>query len=484
MTDGSTCLNCRRLIQENDRLRLDNDRLRQDNTDLKAALDEAHRAGKRQAAPFSKGPPKKRPKRPGRRPGRLYGKKAYRRPPDRVDRVVDAPLPECCPDPECGGAIEELEVKPQFQEEIPPVKPIITRFDVHVGRCLRCSRRVQGRAPEQTSDALGAAAAQLGPRAVALAAELNKGMGIPFGKVSALFSVAFTLTVTRAGLCLALHRLAKAARPTYQHAVLLVRQSKVVSPDESGWKVGGELWWLWVFATAHVTVYAILPGRGFEQAASVLGSDYSGTLERDGWAPYRKFKQANHQSCFNHLKRRCHEMLETAKRGAARIPHAVRRILDDALKLRERRQSLSPRGLAIAVGKLSARVDRLLDWKPKDDANRKLLKHLRNEKGALFTFLRKPGVEATNWRAEQAIRPAVVTRKVCGGNRSERGAETQSVLATILRTSRQNNFDPLAVFEELLRIKSPEPASQFMQLSPQPDDRQSQRRPSGQLRGP
>ena len=53
-------------------------------------------------------------------------------------------------------------------------------------------------------------------------------------------------------------------------------------------------------------------------------------------------------------------------------------------------------------------------------------KHLANEFPAVFLFLCDPSIEATNWRAEQAIRPAVVTRKVCGGNRTRRGGPTRS----------------------------------------------------------
>jgi transposase len=46
-------------------------------------------------------------------------------------------------------------------------------------------------------------------------------------------------------------------------------------------------------------------------------------------------------------------------------------------------------------------------------------------------------VQATNWRAEQAIRPAVVTRKVWGGNRTWAGAGAWKVLASVLRTASQ-----------------------------------------------
>jgi transposase len=56
------------------------------------------------------------------------------------------------------------------------------------------------------------------------------------------------------------------------------------------------------------------------------------------------------------------------------------------------------------------------DAQPHDE-NRKLVAHLYAERDALFTFLTRPGIDATNWRAEQAIRPAVVNRKVWGDNR-------------------------------------------------------------------
>ena len=82
-------------------------------------------------------------------------------------------------------------------------------------------------------------------------------------------------------------------------------------------------------------------------------------------------------------------------------------------------------------------MNRLLSWNPTDNENRKLLEHLRNERDALFTFLHDPKVPASNYWGEQAIRPAVVTRKVWGGNRTARGAHTQGTLASFLRSCDQ-----------------------------------------------
>lgn len=64
-------------------------------------------------------------------------------------------------------------------------------------------------------------------------------------------------------------------------------------------------------------------------------------------------------------------------------------------------------------------------------------------------------IDATNWRAEHALRPAVVTRKVCGGNRSTRGAEAQQILASVVRTAHQRQLDPHAVLASLLRDRTP-----------------------------
>ena len=81
--------------------------------------------------------------------------------------------------------------------------------------------------------------------------------------------------------------------------------------------------------------------------------------------------------------------------------------------------------------------------------------HLAIECPAAFTFLLDPSIDATNWRAEHALRPAVVTRKVSGGNRTVRGAYTQAVLASLLRTIAQRRLDAGAVFHALLCAPQP-----------------------------
>jgi len=315
---------------------------------------------------------------------------------------------------------------------------------------------VQPRHPAQTSDALGAAGAQLGPRAVALAAWLSKGLGVPAGKIAALLGQ-LGIQVTPGGVVQAVRRAARRAQPTDQALAAGVRASPVVAPDETGWRVGGARAWLWAFVGAQVTVYRIAPGRGYKDAAAILGEGYAGVLERDGWAPYRRFEHATHQSCLAHLLRRCRELVSDAVAGQAKTPHAVRRILEHALALRCDRDAgaLDAGQLAAEVRALEAAVDRLVAGATRSPPNRRLLDHLARERDHLFTFLRAPGVQATNWRAEQAIRPAVVCRKAWGGNRTWAGADTWQALTSVLRTASQQGHDPIELLARLLRAPAP-----------------------------
>lgn len=421
--------------------------------ELLRSIEELRRAAKRQAAPHSKNNPEPDPKRPGRKAGKAYGAKAYRPAPERVDETVTVELPRSCP--RCGGKTGFERVEHQWQQDL-EVCVHSRRFEVEIGRCRRCHKRVQGRDPRQTSDALGAASSQVGPRAVALGALLNKQMGVPAAKIAALFGY-LGLSITPGGVHHLLRRAAKACEPTYQALVEGVRQSSVVAPDETGWRVGGAKAWLWAFVGDGVTVYQIAEGRGYAEAEKVLGAGFSGVLERDGWASYRLFALASHQTCLAHLLRRCRELVDDAVAGQARIPRQVARVLKDALALRDARAAgdIDARLMVPALATLEERTDKLLSGNPTHAPNIKLLNHLARERDALFTFLTIPGVAATNHRAEQALRPAVVNRKAWGGNMTWAGADTQQVLASVLRTSRQQGRDPVDILVPLLVSATP-----------------------------
>ncbi len=297
-------------------------RAQEENERLRKQLEEALRANKRSAAPFSKGDPKPNPKPPGRKPGSAYGQRATRQVPSRVDEQIHVPLPSRCQ--HCQGPVILNSTQPQYQEDIVRVT-IVRRFDVEVGTCACCGRQAQGRHPLQTSDSLRVGEVQVGPEALSMAAVLNKELGLSHERTARVLELGYGLKWSRSGVCRALERLGNLAAPTYQQLKSALRQSPVVWMDDTGWRVDGRPQNLRVLLSEQVTVYVIEPHRGYAEAAAILGKDYAGFLVHDGARCFYGFKQAFHQSCLEHLIRRCREMGLIASAAAAHLPMAVPR---------------------------------------------------------------------------------------------------------------------------------------------------------------
>jgi transposase len=146
-------------------------------------------------------------------------------------------------------------------------------------------------------------------------------------------------------------------------------------------------------------------------------------------------------------------MAATATRGAVIFPRRVAELLRTGLVLRDRLAAgeVSRHGLAVACGRLENQMFDLV-FPPKTNvANERLAQHLWEHRQDLFTFLRQPGLDATNWRAELAIRFGVILRKVWGGSRTWVGARAQSVLMSVWRTCWQQGRRALDFLSQLLR---------------------------------
>jgi transposase len=421
--------------------------------ELTKKLEEATRAGKRQAAPFSKGKPKRDPKKPGRKPND-GGAHAHRTTPipDQVDETLEANLPDACP--HCQGGIIEstADREKQFQTEIPR-KPIVRQFNVHVGWCACCGRRIQGRHPLQTSDALGAAASQIGPDAQAAVVLLNKQAGLSHGKVVRVFDALFGIKLSRGASAQITLRAADRLEPDYQLILNSIRDSKQIGADETGWRVGGRTAWLHVWVGDEATAYAIDSQRSADALERVIGVDWAGILSHDGYSTYERFRRAIHQQCVAHILRRAEDLLSVAVRGAVRFPRQVLALFREAVHLRNEHLKGTVT-LDQVQDSRDAFDDRLLALVSRPRAvaaHATFATFLWNHFEQWFTFLFNPRVEATNWQAEQAVRPAVVNRKVWGGNRTAAGAKAQGILMSVIETCRRRARSAVDHISETLR---------------------------------
>jgi transposase len=418
--------------------------LEHENATLREQLATAQRAQHRQATPFARGKRNPTPQKPGRRAGQGRFTRRLPPPPEQVDCTVEVPLPAC---PTCGGAVRERATHEQFQVDLPPVQPVVTRFVTHSGYCAACRCRTHSRHPEQISPAMGAAGVVVGPRAKALAADLHHRFGASYGKISELFRSFFALPLTRGGLAQADTRLAAQAEGVYAELLTAIRAAAVVHGDETGWRIGTLSAWLWVFTSQHVTVYTIATSRGHEVILSVLGREFEGVLVADCFTAYdaRALADWLQQKCLAHLLKDLRELEASKTRGAVRFARDVTRVLRAALALRDGRVQLPAAEFAQQVRAVEAELDQLIAPRRQlsDPDNRRLAKRLRKQRRHLLRFLADPAVPATNNAAERALRPAVITRKTGGCHRTEGGARAHAVLASVLATCRQQAISGL-----------------------------------------
>jgi len=254
------------LTVENVRLKQQLDAAQVSNRQLEERLEQLQRQAHRPAAPFRRDESQRstHPGRPGRKAGHAP---SFRGRPAQIDEQIEARLERC---PHCGGAVCQKRPLVQYIEEIPVVRPRVTQLTTEEGWCPQCQQQVGSTHPLQTGRAGGAAAVQLGPRALALACDLNNAKGLSMRKTVAILDEHFGLKITPGGLAQLVQRVGRKLQPEYDQRAVELRQSAVVHADETSWWVGGPGWWLWVFATAKTTLYVVIQSRAAAVAMGVL----------------------------------------------------------------------------------------------------------------------------------------------------------------------------------------------------------------------
>jgi transposase len=427
---------------------------------LKEEVENLKRGGKRQAVPFARRERVEKPKKRGRRKGQ--GRFTQREKPSE-EEVNETKKAEICGCPSCGSELVELKEHEQYEIDIPEVKPVITRYQMVSGNCPQCGKRHWMYHPDQISKATGAAGVVIGPRAKALAADLKHRFGASYGKVCEVLNDAFGLNVTRSAWCppkkrrgwyQADQRLGKQAEAVYQEMIQALQSCVVVHSDETGWRIGTLSAWLWVFTSQQITVYTIEKSRGHEVIVNILGKEFKGVLVSDCFLAYdhRNLAEWLKQKCLSHLLKDLKELNETKTRGAVRFARNVTALLQDALKLKTQKQPLTSVQFAQQAADLETRLDQLIDVKRQlsDPDNARFAKRLRKHRHHILRFLYLDALAATNNQAERMLRPAVITRKTNGCNRSDGGAQSHAVLSSVLATCRQQ---AVPILDYLIRLQ-------------------------------
>jgi hypothetical protein len=438
-----------------EQLRADNARLARENQELheligklQDQMEELERKSKRQAAPFRREEKDRKPPDQHGSCGRRKGHPpAHRQEPGEVDDDIEVQLTAC---PHCGGPVTDVQACEQYIEDLPARGPYVTRLVTYSGRCHSCGR-VRSTHPIQVSRATGAAKVHLGARALALGGFLNKHLGLTLRSSCRVLEELAGLRITPGGLIQGLHRLAEKASESFEHLQVGLRSQPVVYADETSWWLGGQACWLWGFTTPDRTVYRVEGGRGRDVVLDTLGTRFGGVLVSDCLSSYENLPYTM-QKCYAHH-------LKAIGQARDRKPVDQRAFFDDlamllgsAMMLARLRSNLPPPAFVQARQGLEQRAAVLLLPHRADPDEERVVNRLRKRRQWLFTFLDHPQVEATNNRAERALRPAVIARKLSCGNKTQRGKRTWEILASLAATCHQRGTDFVDYLRPLLTL--------------------------------
>ena len=426
------------LEREIKRLQSENEGLRKKVKDLEEEL----RASKRQAAPFSKGRRKANPKPPGRKAGQGIFRNRSVPAASIGGEIVEAAAPKGCPG--CGGVLEVVGEEWATTTDLPvQPQPEVTRYRVPVCRCRQCGKRVRGTAPGLAADQFGATAHRVGPGVKAAAHVLHYGAGVPVRKLPMVLKELTGITLTQGAMTQdALKRGEAEVGAHYQQLRGGMREAPVVNTDDTGWRVGGSPAHLMVFVSAQSTVYQIRGRHRNEEVREVIPGDYAGVMGTDRGKSYdaEEFDAVAQQKCLGHLQRNLTEVLETKKGRAREFGLGLKDMLRQSIELHHRRSDLPPADYQLQIQQIDDDLTFHLRHRIlKDDDNQRLLDGigLQQDRGNLLRFLRVEGLEPTNNRAERALRPAVIARKVSHCSKNRRGAEAFAAFVSVIQTATQ-----------------------------------------------
>ncbi|RPI18441.1 MAG: IS66 family transposase [Acidobacteria bacterium] len=417
---------------------------------LRAEIDQLKRGGKRQAAPFSKGTRTTAPKSPGRKPG--AGTFCYRKapPPEAVtEPPVDVKvLLESCP--ACGGPLAEERVDFAYRTDLPErPRPKVTQYRVRVCRCTVCGTQVRGQHPDLAPDQYGATAHRLGARVMAAAHALHYGVGIPVRKVPAVLAALTGVQLTQGALTQdALRRTQGPVGTAYEALRTAVPAAPVVHTDDTGWRVGGEPAHLMAFATDAVTVDQIRPRHRHDEVQEVIPADDPGVMvtDRGRRDDAQAFDNVRQQKCLAHIQRSISAVLATKAGRGRDFGEGLKALLQDALQLWHAYHDGTATDFVTEAKVLQEELTyQLRDRRLRDADNQRLLNELgwHHDRGNLVRFLTDPRVEPTNNRAERALRPAVIARKVSQCSKNGRGAYAVAIFTSVVRTLTRQSIDSL-----------------------------------------
>lgn len=375
------------------------------------------------------------------RPARNSG--SYIRPtPGHITEAKRHPVTSCV---HCSRKLSHKRVRVFFEEDIPlPIQKTVIRHCVEVGYCKLCRRQSSGYPiPSKTT--------ALGDNVKKYVCTLSIASRLSHSQIREHLQDVFALDLSIGEIGNMLHAEADTLRPHYERLKRSVTKQRAAHYDETGWPVVKE---------EHGTFAWVAAGTENNDAAFMLGKSRgkgnitelgtAGLAITDDYGAYRN-TFPEQQLCWAHPHRKLRDLAESAA-----IPQRQREPCRSAYEqfsslYRRIRTSLAKRFSPYLKRKFQADFDAAANIRTLDPAPLANIKAaLQKNKDKYFTFLRHPGIPVDNNKAERALRHLVLKRKISFGSKTQRGAETTSILASIIMSLKWN--DPDNWFQKYLKL--------------------------------
>ena len=371
--------------------------------------------------------PKKKKSKKNRTARKGAGNKAKPMP----DVVNNNPL-NICPDCQTDLTAQPVvETVSRIVEDILPVpeKTIVSQENQERKWCSTCSKVVSS-----TSEA-ALPRSDIGLRALCLIAYLWVVSALSLPGIAALLNQFFCLCLSTAGLSRMMIRVAGIMAPVHAEILEDVKGGIIIFADETGWRVKGVLWWLWIFANKRAAYYWPDQKRGSCVVQKILGDIFSGVLVTDAWYAYMKIVCIK-QTCLAHILRKIRKFRDAYPQYYSILCfyRKLKRILTDGERLQGSRQEIGEDVFLRRLGLLHARLSSLLAWKNPNPVLKEIIAKVERQAAYILTFVEHEGVPNHNNYGEYIIKKGILKRKVSGGSMSEEGVKAYATLQSIAQT--------------------------------------------------
>jgi transposase len=388
--------------------------------------------------PTPRRPPRSRRGR-GAQPGHAKHERALL--PAEQCRAVVPCLPTVCR--RCGGALAGADPEPLRHQvwELPDIRPVVTEYQRHRLVCA-CGCSTCGPLPD------GVPTGQAGPRLIAFVGLLMACFRQSKRRAAQFLGMILDQPASAGWMVTLQDRVAEAVRPACAELAGELAAQAVLHIDESPTKEGTARAWVWTFVAATFTLFACRLSRGADVLTQLLGEAFGGVIHCDRARMYWGFGRL--QWCWAHLKRDFQELIDHPCKTRQRLGRDLMRPTKElfALWRRVRDGTLGRPAFRRLMGPIRAEIEGLLLRGYYNRLTHGFCKELWDYRDRLWTFVEVVGVEPTNNGAEQALRHAVIWRKLSFGTQSARGSRFVERMLTVIETCRRQKRNVFAWLTE------------------------------------